>query len=969
MSKVTWRRSFIGLCMLALLGSAVAVGCNEATDDAEVPIYESADPGRSTEPWDEDRVHFDDSGGGGASVDAEATLREADIVQIQGPRLYALSRGQGLSIIDIGQGDRLSVLGRYRLPQAEPFEMVSRGDVILAMFTKSQKEIVDEKTGFRDWVHSSVVVALDIADASNIREVARFEIRGELSDSRVVGDHLYVVNFVARACADCEAKVVVSSFDLSNTSAIRLVDQIDFGEGDHWNNAKRSVVVTRDRIYVAGPDGSKEKPGSTIQIIDISKPSGQLTLGASVRAAGIIRSRWQMDEHEGVLRVISQPSNGPPSVQTFRVGSSTEVSPLGTLSLTLPRPEELKSVRFDGSRAYAITFEQRDPLFTIDLEDPEKPVQRGELEMPGWILHMEPRGDRLYSLGFHEDNAEGSLHVSVFDVSDLSTPTMLDRVYFGAASRGSFRADRDRLHKTFRLLPEAGLITVPFAGVDTQGRCNRYSTGVQLIDWTGDSLNKRGVAEVEGARRALVIGENLITVGDRHAELFDIANRDEPREVVAIQLAQPVDKLRALDDSLIRIEGASLEVVPKSDPNADEPLGRIALDLGGADDGSTECIAYAFEAARYFVREQSVVALIPPKSTKRRSTLVVVVDVTNRQTPKIVHRKEYPFRFMKIDKTGQQGLSHLIEAGAHAIQVGNTVAVLETFSPYSKDAKRSQLHLLDFSKPEQPGFSSLELPEADGRTPLQSYAGRLMVGRWNAITETPSRVRFYLDRIDLASNEVKLLPPINVPGSLLAFDEANGRLVTIDYQKEVRAVESWDDCKSGDFNRETKVCTTMHRSLELLAIEGDSAIRIDHRLIDDDFRVEQALIGNERVYFTKKDFWPSYCFYHPCEPDYGNAKLMVVSGAPEGEIRIDRSEIATLAYDEGWATLVPFQQRLIVSGTPTTSASVIDARNLDRMTTTTFGDSMGYARDILIEETRAFFALGRDRIESLSIPD
>lgn len=45
-----------------------------------------------------------------------------------------------------------------------------------------------------------------------------------------------------------------------------------------------------------------------------------------------------MDEHEGVLRVISQPnlwSSGylPPSVQSFRVNSSEEVLTLGKLEV------------------------------------------------------------------------------------------------------------------------------------------------------------------------------------------------------------------------------------------------------------------------------------------------------------------------------------------------------------------------------------------------------------------------------------------------------------------------------------------------------------------------------------------------------------------------------------------------------------------------------------------------------------
>lgn len=147
-----------------------------------------------------------------------------------------------------------------------------------------------------------------------------------------------------------------------------------------------------------------------------------------------------MDEHNGVLRAVTQPgssrSTEPPMLETFEVVSSSEITQLSSLEVKLPRPEELRSVRFDGDRAFAITFEQTDPLFTFDLSDPAAPRQLGELEIPGWLYHMEPRGDRLYALGFERGNEGGALHASLFDISELSAPKQLARVNFGArASR------------------------------------------------------------------------------------------------------------------------------------------------------------------------------------------------------------------------------------------------------------------------------------------------------------------------------------------------------------------------------------------------------------------------------------------------------------------------------------------------------------------------------------------------------
>lgn len=132
--------------------------------------------------------------------------------------------------------------------------------------------------------------------------------------------------------------------------------------------------------------------------------------------------------------------------------------------MVLPRPERLRSVRFDGDRAYAITFEQTDPLFTIDLGEPAAPVQARELEIPGWVFHMHPQGDRVLGLGFDDGNAAGSLTVSLFDVSDLESPGLLSRVNFGG-DYGWLAEDQDRIHKAFNILDEENLILVPFSGL------------------------------------------------------------------------------------------------------------------------------------------------------------------------------------------------------------------------------------------------------------------------------------------------------------------------------------------------------------------------------------------------------------------------------------------------------------------------------------------------------------------------
>ena len=118
----------------------------------------------------------------------------------------------------------------------------------------------------------------------------------------------------------------------------------------------------------------------------------RVDVSPKLSTSGPVMSRWQMDETGGILRVITQRGssrtiNGEayPDIDTFRIESSSSMLRLGHTTMRLPRQEGLKSVRFDGPRAYAITAYTEptrvtDPLFTIDLSDPANPTQKGELE-------------------------------------------------------------------------------------------------------------------------------------------------------------------------------------------------------------------------------------------------------------------------------------------------------------------------------------------------------------------------------------------------------------------------------------------------------------------------------------------------------------------------------------------------------------------------------------------------------------
>jgi uncharacterized secreted protein with C-terminal beta-propeller domain len=112
-----------------------------------------------------------------------------------------------------------------------------------------------------------------------------------------------------------------------------------------------------------------------------------------------------MDEHDGYLRVAV--SEGASWTQSEDSSSNSLYILDGSLNvvgsvLDLAAGEQIKSVRFMGTRGWIVTFRTTDPLFGIDLSDPNSPQLLGELKIPGYSSYLHPISDNSM-LGFGRD--------------------------------------------------------------------------------------------------------------------------------------------------------------------------------------------------------------------------------------------------------------------------------------------------------------------------------------------------------------------------------------------------------------------------------------------------------------------------------------------------------------------------------------------------------------------------------------
>ena len=197
-------------------------------------------------------------------------------------------------------------------------------------------------------------------------------------------------------------------------------------------------------------------------------------LVASGSVPGRVLNQYSMGEHQGFLRLATTVSgffffDGPvrESVNNVYVlaQEGDALNLVGSVENIAPR-ETIQAARFVGDRGYVVTFEQIDPLFTLDLSDPTHPRIAGELKVPGFSTFLVPMGeDHLLAVGRYipEPGVFGpwGVQLSIFDVSDFrdSDPELAHQVILGQQGGAYSEALHDP--KAFAYFPQGGTLALP----------------------------------------------------------------------------------------------------------------------------------------------------------------------------------------------------------------------------------------------------------------------------------------------------------------------------------------------------------------------------------------------------------------------------------------------------------------------------------------------------------------------------
>jgi inhibitor of cysteine peptidase len=303
----------------------------------------------------------------------------------------------------------------------------------------------------------------DISNKANPVLARNFTMSGSYFNSRMIGNYVYAV--ISQPAYAVNETVILPRVYSGDNAVDIAATKIFYSDVVNYNNylgfttfiglnfadsaqeptsktimvgGASNMYVSLNDIYVTYPSSDGE--GTAIYRVHINEDN--LTFEAQGKVPGNVLNQYSMDEYNGYFRLATTgwtkgaPFAQPQQNNVYVLNMSLAV--VGKLE-NLATGENLHSARFMGDKCYLVTFIKTDPLFVIDLSQPDAPKKLGELHIPGYSDYLHPY-DETHLIGVGKETVEASegnfawyqgLKLSLFDVSDVNEPKQMSNYTIG----------------------------------------------------------------------------------------------------------------------------------------------------------------------------------------------------------------------------------------------------------------------------------------------------------------------------------------------------------------------------------------------------------------------------------------------------------------------------------------------------------------------------------------------------------
>ena len=470
---------------------------------------------------------------------------EADTSKTDGKYLYVLKDSrQEIAVVEAKEG----VLKEYGSISAE------KGTSIEEFYLNPEKKrlvmICSRTEGGdgnllrdMDGSTSTEAVTYDVSDPSEPAQIGRIRQSGSYSSSRMSGDYLYLFStyYTGTGIARKDEKsfvplvnekplafddIYLPSADMGNM--YEVVTALDIENPDTITDSKAifskggEIYVSNENIYYY--ENEWEEPDKTSTTVrKIAYKDGRLKAEAQGTFDGYLNDTFSIDEYKGYLRVAATVGD---TNSVYVMDDKLKI--IGSIE-GLAEDERIYSARFMKDAGYFVTFRETDPLYSVDLSDPEKPEIKGALKIPGFSDYLHFYGEGLLiGIGMDVDehtSVTGGVKLTMFDITDMTDVKekdtyVLDNVY-----------STDVSYDYKAALVDAGKNLIGFPGYESGGQkyyLFSYSAEDGFKCLLDEEINGSGMV----AARGIYIGDVLYIVQGNIVESYSLSNYSKIDDII-----------------------------------------------------------------------------------------------------------------------------------------------------------------------------------------------------------------------------------------------------------------------------------------------------------------------------------------------------------------------------------------------------------------------------------------------------
>ncbi len=177
--------------------------------------------------------------------------------------------------------------------------------------------------------------------------------------------------------------------------------------------------------------------------------------------------------------------------------------------------ERIYAARLIKNIFYLVTYRRVDPLFAIDISNPENPVVLGYLKVPGFSEYLHPlTNNTLVGIG----RGDNGLKISLFNITDPKNMSEISVIEI-PVSHSPVLWD----HHAFTIDRDSETFYIPVTIYQAKG----YASGILVVSYYDNTLKTIKFLQHDGALRTLYIGNEVYTVSPASIKVFDSSNNYE----------------------------------------------------------------------------------------------------------------------------------------------------------------------------------------------------------------------------------------------------------------------------------------------------------------------------------------------------------------------------------------------------------------------------------------------------------